>query len=176
MRDNSIFKKLLIYAVVIGVIIAVIVMLVGGMGGDEKTTADLLQMFKDGKVKECVMDNYSDEITVELKDGKSYTFTCTEEFFNDQIYNRYLLDNTGSQEGQIKFDFKEPTTVPWWISMLPTVIILGIVCPIAPVTLGLCLPHARNLGRKKRWYVLTAAGGVWLAMGILLLVLMCTVM
>ena len=71
MRDNSIFKKLLIYAVVIGIIIAVIVMLVGGMGGDEKTTADLLQMFKDGKVKECVMDNYSDEITVELKDGKS---------------------------------------------------------------------------------------------------------
>ena len=59
---------------------------------------------------------------------------------------------------------------------LATVIILGIVCPIAPVTLGLCLPHAKNLGRKKRWYLLTAAGGVWLAMGVLLLVLMCTVM
>ena len=47
---------------------------------------------------------------------------------------------------------------------LATVIILGIVCPIAPITLGLCLPHAKNLGRKKRWYLLTAAGGLWLAL------------
>ncbi|MBE6672248.1 MAG: ATP-dependent zinc metalloprotease FtsH [Ruminococcaceae bacterium] len=124
MRDNSIFKRLLIYAVVIGVIIAVIVMLVGGMGEDEKTTADLLQMFKDDNVKEFVMDNYSDELTVKTKDGKTYTFTCTESFFNDQIYEKYK-DKIGSQEGQIEFNFKEPTTVPWWISMLPTVIMLG---------------------------------------------------
>lgn len=60
--------------------------------------------------------------------------------------------------------------------VIASVIILGILCPIAPITLGLCLPHAKGLGQKKRWYVLTAAGGLWLSMGILLLVLLCTVM
>jgi hypothetical protein len=102
-----------------------------------------------------------------------------DEELSEEVYGRILhLENhyntyrSEDDESSDIFDYDETVRG----LTLATVIILGIVCPIAPVTLGLCLPHARNLGKKKRWYVLTAAGGVWLAMGILLLVLMCTVM
>lgn len=52
-----------------------------------------------------------------------------------------------------------------------SIAILGILLPIAPITLGLCLPHSQKMGRKKRWYLLTALGGAWLLLGILILVL-----
>ena len=52
-----------------------------------------------------------------------------------------------------------------------TVIILGLVLPIAPITLGLCLPHSKKLGYKKRWYLLTALGGAWLVLGALVLIM-----
>lgn len=53
-----------------------------------------------------------------------------------------------------------------------SVIVPGILLPIAPFVLGLTLPHSRKQGYKKRWYLLTILGGAWMLMGILLLVLM----
>ena len=52
-----------------------------------------------------------------------------------------------------------------------SIAILGILLPIAPITLGLCLPHSPKLGYKKRWYLLAALGGAWLVLGILVLIL-----
>ncbi len=53
-----------------------------------------------------------------------------------------------------------------------TIAILGIAVPIAPLVLGLCLPHSAKQGYKKRWYLLTAFGGAWMLLGILVLVMM----
>lgn len=53
-----------------------------------------------------------------------------------------------------------------------SVIVLGILVPIAPIVLGLCLPHSKRLGRKKRWYLLAGLGFGWMALGLLLLVQM----
>ncbi len=125
MKDNGWLKRLLFYVVSIGIIIGIIVLLVGNMGGEEKKTDDLLKLFQDGKVDECEMDNYSDELVVKTKDGKKYAFTVTEEFFNEHIYNVYLDGNIGEGEGKIAFNFKEPTTIPWWVSMLPTLLLVG---------------------------------------------------
>ncbi len=55
--------------------------------------------------------------------------------------------------------------------MYATVITLGLVLPIAPITLGLCLPHSKKMGYKKRWYLLTAMGGAWFLLGLLVLIL-----
>ncbi len=56
------------------------------------------------------------------------------------------------------------------------VIVLGILLPVAPFVLGLCLPHSAKQGYKKRWYLLTILGGTWMLLGILLLVLMIVVL
>ncbi len=53
-----------------------------------------------------------------------------------------------------------------------TVAFLGIAVPIAPLVLGLCLPHSAKQGYKKRWYLLAIFGGAWMLLGILVLVMM----
>ncbi len=125
MRESSWLKRFLFYALAIVLIVVVITFLVGNMGGDEKKTDDLLNLFAEGQIKECVMDNYSDELTVTTKNNKTYVFTVTEEFFNEHIYNVYLDGKIGDKEGQITFNFKEPTTIPWWVSMIPTLILVA---------------------------------------------------
>ena len=53
-----------------------------------------------------------------------------------------------------------------------TIAFLGIIAPIAPLVLGLCLPHSAKQGYKKRWYLLAYLGGAWMVMGVVLLVVM----
>lgn len=57
-----------------------------------------------------------------------------------------------------------------------TIALLGIALPIAPLVLGLCLPHSKKQGYKKRWYLLTVLGGAWMLLGILVLVMMIVVL
>lgn len=53
-----------------------------------------------------------------------------------------------------------------------TVIVAGLLLPIAPITLGLCLSRSEKLGRKRRWYLLSALGAAWLVLGLGILILM----
>ena len=53
-----------------------------------------------------------------------------------------------------------------------TIAFLGIIIPIAPLVLGLCLPHSAKQGYQKRWYLLTYLSGAWMVMGVVLLVAM----
>ena len=57
------------------------------------------------------------------------------------------------------------------VSAMASVVILGILLPAAPISLGLCFPHSKKMGRKKRWYLLAILGGAWLALGIFTLVM-----
>lgn len=113
------------------------------------------------------------------KTTESITLIPLDEELTDSVYDRIanLQNHTVSYDAEEDYIdiVYDPEQAMRGITMA-TVIILGIVCPIAPITLGLCLPHSKNLGYKKRWYLLTALGGVWLAAGVLLLVLLCTVM
>ena len=53
-----------------------------------------------------------------------------------------------------------------------TIALLGIIAPIAPLVLGLTLPHSRKQGYSKRWYLLAYLSGAWMVMGVVLLVAM----
>lgn len=53
-----------------------------------------------------------------------------------------------------------------------TIAFLGIIIPIAPLVLGLTLPHSQKQGYSKRWYLLAYLGGAWMLMGVVLLVAM----
>ncbi len=57
-----------------------------------------------------------------------------------------------------------------------SIAILGIALPIAPLTVGLCMPHSDKHGRKKRWYLMAGLGGTWLLIGVLMLIMMILVL
>lgn len=52
-----------------------------------------------------------------------------------------------------------------------SVILFGILLPLVPLIMGLCLPHTRKK-RNRRWYWMAAAGGAWMALGIGLLIIL----
>ena len=57
-----------------------------------------------------------------------------------------------------------------------TIAFLGIIAPIAPLVLGLTLPHSAKQGYQKRWYLLAYLSGAWMVMGVVLLVAMILVL
>ena len=57
-----------------------------------------------------------------------------------------------------------------------TIAFLGIIIPIAPLVLGLTLPHSQKQGYSKRWYLLAYLSGAWMLMGVVLLVAMIVVL
>ncbi len=71
--------------------------------------------------------------------------------------------------------YNEADSIAEWpfsrAAIYPTVIFAGLVLPVAPIAVGLCLPHtAKNYG-KRRWYALTVAGAVWMVCGAVVLVM-----
>ena len=78
-------------------------------------------------------------------------------------YPRYTYESGSSLVGGSTEDYTG--------AAFASVVVLGILLPIAPITLGLCFPHAKSMGRKKRWYLLAILGGAWLALGIFTLVM-----
>ncbi len=56
------------------------------------------------------------------------------------------------------------------------VVFCGLILPILPLTLGLCLPHAKGRQGQKRWYALAALGGTWMLLGAALLAILVAVL
>ena len=84
------------------------------------TYSELIGLFEKGEVKEFVVEGY--EVTCTLKDKTkvkhellSYTT------FEDTVIETYAIPQ------KIKFDLKEGFTLPWWVSLLPTVFIILMV-------------------------------------------------
>lgn len=123
--------------------------------------------------------SFGSNARLQPKTTESITLIPLDEELTESVYSRVaaLQNYTVSYDAEEDYlgTVYDPDQAMRGVTMA-TVIILGVVCPIAPITLGLCLPHVKSLGYKKRWYLLTALGGVWLAAGVLLLVLLCTVM
>ena len=74
--------------------------------------------------------------------------------------------------------YEDPSQQIGYINDIPStadtyasVIFLGILFPVAPITVGLCLPRSERFGYKNRWKLLAVLGGAWMALGILTLVL-----
>ena len=56
-------------------------------------------------------------------------------------------------------------------SLRVAVILIGIVLPLAPLIAGLLLPRVQKWGYPKHWYALAVTGGLWLAAGIAILLI-----
>ncbi len=118
-KKNSFGRQLLLYVVLIGVII---VMLSSLFYKDTKGTAidnysDLAGYIQRNEVKEVYVHN-TGNVTITLTDDtqKSYRLAYVDMFYQD--FQETLLANG------VKIEYQPPATMPWWVSLLPT---LGII-------------------------------------------------
>ena len=118
-KKNSFGRQLLLYVVLFGIII---VMLSSLFYKDTKGTAidnysELAGYIQRNEVKSVYVHNTGD-VTVTLSDDtqKSYKLAYVDMFYQD--FQDTLLTNG------VTVEYQPPATMPWWVSLLPT---LGII-------------------------------------------------
>lgn len=122
-------KKVLIYLIVLVLFVFVAYQLLGDRT-EKVIYEEMVSYFHNIKsedenavrVKEFTLDDQN-ELTVSLSDGRiiSYTLQDRSRFYKD-CYDDYVFDDNGN--ALVKFDLKEPTTYPVWVSLLPYIIVI----------------------------------------------------
>ncbi len=119
MKKRSFIREILFYVVVFAVIIIMLSML---FNNDAKSTAigsysELGDLIENNEVKEIYIAN-DNQVQVLLRDDSVKTYTLAYiSFFHDDYAD--LL-----QQNDVKVEYQPATTMPWWVSLLPTVFII----------------------------------------------------
>ena len=84
----------------------------------EVKLSELIEYFEDKKVKSFVVEG--GEVTATLNDETKVRHELWDySVFKEEVIQRYAIPQ------KISFDLKEGFTLPWWTSMLPTILLIG---------------------------------------------------
>ncbi len=125
MKKNGNFRTLLFYLIFIVVIAVVVVNMLGSVKQEEVVYSDILNYFRGEQVKSFEIDE-EQYITLELypekdgEEGKTVVFRLLDlEIF---YYDANELIQSQLESGIIEsYNYKEPVSIPWWVSFLPYV-------------------------------------------------------
>ncbi len=130
MKNN--LKVILFYVALIAVIIVATAALFDSASSDELIYSEILDYFHEEKVIKFVVDGnnlLTMEVRTELADGsegvayKEYKLRDLSLFYSD--LNELILEQKAA--GIIEaYDFPPPTEIPWWVSFLPYLIVIGL--------------------------------------------------
>ncbi len=139
MKKNA--RQIIYYLLLIAVVIAIVAAIISSMNrGTKKLSSEIDQFFvnigKEGStvtgsdveaVKEFKLDA-DNLLTIWTNNSATpYTKRITDrEYFLENYVQKYVVpyNNQVGEENGIKYEFEEPTTIPWWVSFLPFVIII----------------------------------------------------
>ena len=128
MKKNGL-KVAIWYVLLIGLVIVAIALLYGGGASkDEVTLGTVAGYIENDQVTECVVDYNKSTITMTVEVPKddnggtkkqvvTYKLANIEQFVEE--YESVLIEQLGS-----KYDTTPATTIPWWVTILPYVLIM----------------------------------------------------
>ena len=116
-------KGIGIYAVLLLVIFAAYSFMSYSAEPETIGFSELVNSIDDGKVKEIKI--LEDEATVTLNDGK--VVMC--EIQSSTVLYAFAGENISKQmeKGTLKVEIMKPTTPPWWVTMLPSLLFIIII-------------------------------------------------
>ncbi len=91
---------------------------------EETVYSDLINEIREGKVTEIELHQTHAEITYQNGDMAVVAIPGRDWIYEGEIGQ---MINSQLQEGKLKISTPEPETVSWWVSMLPTVIMFGVI-------------------------------------------------
>lgn len=118
-------RIILLYFAVIAVIIFVVSGLLGSGDNGRTTYATVVSYFEKEQVKEFKVTK-NDVITMLLDDGKTVSYRLKSvEYFREDL-GKLILDQY--ERGVItNFEYEPETVWPWWVSLLPYIVLIIIV-------------------------------------------------
>ncbi|MBQ7500794.1 MAG: ATP-dependent zinc metalloprotease FtsH [Clostridia bacterium] len=116
-------KAIIFYIVLIVLVLVATTSLLNSAVKEEIKYTDVLTAFKSGEVVSFEIDQ-NNKLTYVTKDGVKHTYTLLyfEVFYND------LHDTIEEQyeAGTLTYNYDEPTEIPWWVSILPYIIMIAL--------------------------------------------------
>ncbi len=127
---KSNFKVIIFYCVLILAVIMVSSTLFGMTETEEMTYSKIVQLFEKDQVKEFTIQA-DGELTVVTTDKKKVVFDLMSiQAFREDV-NEFVKKNQKLEDGSggnlEKYDYEAPQTFPWWVNILPYVILAAIV-------------------------------------------------
>ena len=130
-RNRS--REIGFYVLILVILAATIFSMLGGKKQTETQYSDMVDLFRKEKVQSFV--THGDEIELQLRtgekdaEGKEITETRTVELYSFSVFYEDFRDLIAEQheKGVIEtYDYKEGFVVPWWVGLLPYVILIAL--------------------------------------------------
>ncbi len=130
-RNRS--REIGFYVLILVILAATIFSMLGGKKQTETQYSDMVDLFRKEKVQSFV--TRGDEIELQLRtgekdaEGKEITETRTVELYSFSVFYEDFRDLIAEQheKGVIEtYDYKEGFVVPWWVGLLPYVILIAL--------------------------------------------------
>ncbi len=118
-------KSIIFYLLLIAAILVATVIMLGGSEPDQTIYSDLTELFQTEQVKEFKVDG-KNNVIIETHEGKQIKYGLRDfsVFYND--FHDLILQQ--KKDGIIeKYDYNQVETLPWWVSMLPSILLMGML-------------------------------------------------
>lgn len=112
------------YAVLITLILIAVGTLLGSSGSRTLKYSEIVTMFKTEQVKSFEIDG-NNNLKMTDQNGKQYSYKLRDIAIFYEDLNDLVQEQLASGVIQ-SYTYAEPTTIPWWVRVLPYVLILGI--------------------------------------------------
>ena len=128
MKKSKNLRGIGIYLIMlVGIIVALTLLFDNGGGGEKYTYSDVTDLFREEKVKSFVVDG--NELTMQLHDGKvvKYDIPYLSMFVEGILPMIDDIRASGSPTAVEQYNVIAPAETPWWVSLIPYVVLFGIV-------------------------------------------------
>ena len=131
-RNRS--REIGFYVLILVILAATIFSMLGGKKQAETTYSDLVDLFREEKVQSFVTRGEEIELQIrtgekDAETGEELTETRTVELYSFSVFYEDFHELIAAQHesGVIEsYDYKEGFTVPWWVGLLPYVILIAL--------------------------------------------------
>ena len=126
---NKRLKNVLIYAVILLGLVLMAMFVFGRTPTSTIKYDELLGYFEQDKIASFELDLGTGEMKYQLRDSsvwKTYRVPDVSLFYND--VKEYLGESVESgADNRLRFNYLPPAETPWWLSMLPTLLLIGVM-------------------------------------------------
>lgn len=127
---NKRTKSIILYVVILLFLIMITMFLFGQQPRSSVRYDQIIGYFQDGKVEKFSLDLGTGELLYKLRGAsektQSYLVPSVSLFYED--VKDYLKDTQESESAdKMQYDFIRPQETPWWVGMLPTLLLIGVM-------------------------------------------------
>ena len=127
MKKNN-FKVIVFYVVMFAIIIFMVTRMFDGTAAEKKTYGEIIEYFQNDEVSEFSISEDTHVITMKLKDNTEVSYKLSNygmQLLLSKVIPDTVIDNETTSV--TKWELVPATEYPWWLSLLPYLIIIVVI-------------------------------------------------